>query len=199
MFLSISLPLSRNLSPSLSYHIHRGTHSRGRSRPFSHRIKDINSYATKENSSRCLISSETSCLARNQASRRILFRIVGINTFTPTRKRPTPATGVSTPMNIVRKRITKVTDFLSFCPFGISIFPFLTIGSSMCQKRILPYIIIPSTFSPQAYSLLERYRQTEKFQHPLLPKFFFLSTECAGPYPQAQLYWAGRTMGWMAD
>jgi hypothetical protein len=20
-----------------------------------------------------------------------------------------------------------------------------------------------------------------------------------GPYPQAQLYWAGRTMGWMAD
>jgi len=25
------------------------------------------------------------------------------------------------------------------------------------------------------------------------------STERAGPYPQAQLYWAGRTMGWMAD
>jgi hypothetical protein len=39
--------------------VHRGTHSRGRSRPFSRRIKDINSYATKENSSRCLISSET--------------------------------------------------------------------------------------------------------------------------------------------
>jgi hypothetical protein len=32
---------------------------------------------------------------------------------------------------IVRKRIAKVTDFLSFCPFGISIFPFLTIGISM--------------------------------------------------------------------
>jgi hypothetical protein len=30
---------------------------------------------------------------RNQASRRILFRIVGINTFNPTQKRPTPATG----------------------------------------------------------------------------------------------------------
>ncbi len=27
----------------------------------------------------------------------------------------------------------------------------------------------------------------------------FFSTERAGPYPQAQLYWAGRTMGWMAD
>jgi hypothetical protein len=69
----------------------------------------------------------------------------------------------------------------------------------MYQKRILPYFIIPSTFSPQAYSLLERYGQTEKSQHPLLPKFFFFSTERAGPYPQAQLYWAGRTMGWMAD
>jgi hypothetical protein len=30
-----------------------------------------------------------------------------------------------------------------------------------------------------------------------LSSFFF--SERAGPYPQAQLYWAGRTMGWMAD
>jgi hypothetical protein len=81
MFLSISLPLSRNLTPSLSYHI-------------------------------------------------------------------------------VRKRIAKLTDFLSFCPFGISIFPFLTIGISMYQKRVLPYFIIPSTFSPQASSPLERYGWT---------------------------------------
>jgi hypothetical protein len=101
--------------------------------------------------------------------------------------------------HIVRKRIAKVTDFLSFYPFGISIFPFLTIGISMYQICILPYFIIPSTFSPQTSSPLERYRQTDKFQHPLLPKFFFFSTERAGPYPQAQLYWAGRTMGWMAD
>jgi hypothetical protein len=77
MFLSISLPLSRNLTPSLSYHI-------------------------------------------------------------------------------VRKRIAKVTDFLSFCPFGISIFPFLTIGISMYQKSILPHFIIPFTFSPQASSPFER-------------------------------------------
>jgi hypothetical protein len=26
----------------------------------------------------------------------------------------------------------------------------------------------------------------------VLPKFFFFSTERAGPYPQVQLYWAGR-------
>jgi hypothetical protein len=114
MFLSISLPLSRNLTPSLSYHI-------------------------------------------------------------------------------VRKRIAKLTDFLSFCPFGISIFPFLTIGISMYQKRILPYYIIPSTFSPQASSPFGALR-TDNILHPPLPKFFFFSTERAGPYPQAQLYWAGRTM-----
>ena len=29
--------------------------------------------------------------------------------------------------------------------------------------------------------------------------FPFFSTGRVGPYPQAQLYWAGRTMGWMAD
>jgi hypothetical protein len=90
--------------------------------------------------------------------------------------------------HIVRTRITKVTNF----------FPFCTIGISMYQKRILPYFIIPSTFSPQASSPLSHHGQTDKCQHPLLPKFFFF-TERAGPYPQAQLYWAGRTMGWMAD
>jgi len=72
----------------------------------------------------------------------------------------------------------------------------------MYQKHILPYFIIPSTFSPQASSPLERSRQTDGWTdnilHPLLPKFYF-STERAGPYLQAQLYWAGRTMGWMAD
>ena len=83
----------------------------------------------------------------------------------------------------------KVTNF----------FPFCTIGISMYQKRILPYFIIPSTFSPQASSPLERSRQTDKSQHPFHSYFFFLSTERAGPYPQAHFYWAGRTMGWMAN
>ena len=53
-------------------------------------------------------------------------------------------------------------------------------------------------FPPQS-SVFQIDRRTDKFQHPLLPKFFFFSTERAGPYPQAKLYWTGRTMGWMAD
>jgi hypothetical protein len=92
--------------------------------------------------------------------------------------------------HFLRTRIMKVTNF----------FPFCTIGISMYQKRILPYFIIPSTFSPQASSPLERYRQTEGrttfFTPSPLPYFFFFSTERAGPYPQAQLYWAGRTTIW---
>jgi len=93
---------------------------------------------------------------------------------------------------VARTRIAKVTNFLSFC----------TIGISMYQTRILPYFFIPSTFSPQASSPLERYRQTEgrtTFFTPLYLMYFFFFTERAGPYPQSQLYWAGRTMGWMAD
>ena len=45
----------------------------------------------------------------------------------------------------------------------------------MYQKRILPYFIIPSTFSPQASSPLERYRQTNLNTHTLLLFFFPLS------------------------
>jgi hypothetical protein len=56
-----------------------------------------------------------------------------------------------------------------------------TIGISMYQKSILPYFIIPSTFSPQASSPLSHHGRTKKFQHPLLPKFFLFSTERAGP------------------
>jgi hypothetical protein len=63
--------------------------------------------------------------------------------------------------HIVRTRITKVTNFLPFC----------TIGISMYQKRILPYFIILSTFSPHASSPFGAF-QTEKFQHPFHPYFF---------------------------
>ncbi len=67
----------------------------------------------------------------------------------------------------------------------------------MYQKSILPYTLFP-TYLPQANSLL-RASQTDrqKILHPLFPKFFF--TERAGPYPQAQLYWAGLTMEWKAN
>ncbi len=39
---------------------------------------------------------------------------------------------------------------------------------------------------------------TEKILHPLLPNSFF-SIERMGPYPEAQLCWAGWTVGWMAS
>ena len=51
----------------------------------------------------------------------------------------------------------------------------------MYQKRILPYFIIPSTFSPQASSPLERSRQTDKSQHPFHPYFFFFPLSARGP------------------
>ena len=102
---------------------------------------------------------------------------------------------------IVRKRIAKVTDFLSFCPFGISIFPFCTIGISMYQKRILPYIIIPYFLTPSffPFGALQTEGQRNLYTPRYLSSFFFPLSARAGPYPQAQLYWAGRTMGWMAD
>jgi hypothetical protein len=114
--------------------------------------------------------------------------------------------------HIVRARIAKVAaSFFLFFTIGISMYqklilpylflPFCTIGISMYQKCILPYFIIPSTFSPQASSPLERSRWTEGRTTFFTPRYLssFFSTEHAGPYPQAQLYWAGRTMGWMAN
>ena len=42
-------------------------------------------------------------------------------------------------------------------------------------------------------------RQTDRENSsPLVPLVLFF-TERMGPYLQAQLYWAGQTIGWMAD
>ncbi len=62
-------------------------------------------------------------------------------------------------------------------------FPFCTIGISMYQKRILPYFIIPSTFSPQASSSLEHYRRTEGQRHFFTPSYLssFFSLSARGP------------------
>jgi hypothetical protein len=57
----------------------------------------------------------------------------------------------------------KVTNFL----------PFRTNGISMYQKNILPYFIIPSTFSPQASSPLSHHRRTTFFTPCYLSSFFF--------------------------
>ncbi len=89
--------------------------------------------------------------------------------------------------HIVRARITKVAA--SFFLFALS--------ELLCTKNVFYLFYYSLYFSPQASFPLERYRQ-RNFNTPFaLTSFFF--TERAGPYPQAQLYWAGRTMGWMAD
>jgi hypothetical protein len=75
--------------------------------------------------------------------------------------------------HIVRTRIAKVTNFFRFC----------TIGISMYQKRILPYIIIPYFLTPSffPFGAFQTDRRTDKFQHPLLPKFFFFPLSARGP------------------
>ena len=55
-----------------------------------------------------------------------------------------------------------------------------TIGISMYQKSILPYFIIPSTFSPQASSPLERYGQ-RNFNTPCYLSSFFFPLSARGP------------------
>ena len=100
MFLSISLPLSRNLTPSLSYHI-------------------------------------------------------------------------------VRKRIAEVTDFLSFCPFGITIFPFLTIGVPKTYFTLFYYSLLSHPKLLPLWSVTDG--RTDNILHPPLPKFFFFPLSARGP------------------
>jgi hypothetical protein len=106
-----------------------------------------------------------------QSVANLTFRNVSFNFATTISKFDT----FSLSYHIVRKRIAKVTDFLSFCPFGISIFPFCTIGISMYQKRISPYFIIPYFLTPSffPFGAFQTEGQTDKSQHPPLPKFFF--------------------------
>ena len=84
--------------------------------------------------------------------------------------------------HIVCKRIAKVTDFLSFCPFGISIFPFCTIGISMYQKRILPYFIIPYFLTPSffPFGAFRTDRRTD-FNTPRYLTSFFFPLSARGP------------------
>ena len=80
--------------------------------------------------------------------------------------------------HIVRKQITKVTDFISFWPFGICIFPFLTIGISMYQKRILPHFIILLLSHPKLLPLWSGTDRRTDGQHsspPLTLVLFSLS------------------------
>jgi hypothetical protein len=54
----------------------------------------------------------------------------------------------------------------------------------MYQNRILPYFIIPSTFSPQASSHLERYSQKDRGTDFFTPRYlssFFFPLSARGP------------------
>jgi len=82
-----------------------------------------------------------------QSVANLMFRNVSFNFATAISKFDTFSS-----YHIVSTQIARVTNLLPFC----------TIGVSMYQKHILPYFIIPSTFSPQASSPLERYRQTDR-------------------------------------
>ncbi len=84
---------------------------------------------------------------------------------------------------IVRERIAKVTDFLSFCLFGISIFPFCTIGISMYQKRFWPYIIIPYFLTPSffPFGALQTDGQRNLNTPPCYLSSFFFPLSARGP------------------
>ena len=101
----------------------------------------------------------------------LTFRNVSFNFATTISKFDT----FSLSYHIVRKRIAKVTDFLSFCPFGISIFSFCTIGISMYQKRILPYFIIPYFLTPSffPFGALQTEGQRNLNTPHYLSSFFF--------------------------
>jgi hypothetical protein len=55
----------------------------------------------------------------------------------------------------------------------------------VCTKKVFYPILLFPTFSPQPDSLFDRYgqtdRQTEKFQHPFHPYFFFFPLSARGP------------------
>jgi len=84
--------------------------------------------------------------------------------------------------HIVRKRIAKVTDFLSFCPFGISIFPF-SLSELVCTKNVFyPILLFPLLSHPKLLPLWSiPDGQTDRFQHPLLPYIFFFPLSVRGP------------------
>jgi len=72
--------------------------------------------------------------------------------------------------HIVCKRIAKVTDFLSFCPFGI-VYSLFSLSELVCTKNVFYPILLFHTYLPQADSLLERYGRTD-FNTPFTLSFF---------------------------
>jgi len=73
-----------------------------------------------------------------------------------------------------------------------------SLSELVCTKNVFyPIVLFPLLSHPKLlplWSIMDREIST-----PISPSLLSFSTERAGPYPHAQLYWAGRTMGWMAD
>jgi len=82
-------------------------------------------------------------------------------------------------------------------------FSLFALSKLVCTKKYFSVFYYSLLIYPKLipfWSVTDKQRKTDReISTPLSPLLLFFSTERAGPYPQAQLYWAGRTMGWMAD
>jgi hypothetical protein len=83
--------------------------------------------------------------------------------------------------HIVRKRIAKVTDFLSFCPFGISIFQF-SLSELVCTKYVFyPILLFPLLSHPKLLPLWSVTDGQRKFFTPCYLSSFFFPLSARGP------------------
>ena len=74
--------------------------------------------------------------------------------------------------HIVRKRIAKVTDFLSFCPFGISIFLF-SLSELVCTKYVFyPILLFPLLTHPKLLHLWSVTDRQTNFNTPCYLSYF---------------------------
>jgi hypothetical protein len=79
-------------------------------------------------------------------------------------------------------------------------FSLFALSELVCTKIICyPILLFPLLSHPKLLLFWGVTDRRTDFNTPCYLHYFLFSTKRAGPYPQAQLYWAGRTMGWMAD
>jgi len=84
-------------------------------------------------------------------------------------------------------------------------FSLFALSELVCTKNVFcPILWFPLLIHPKhlpLWSITDRQTDRQrKFFTPCYLSSFFSPLSARGPtYPQAQLYWAGRTMGWMAD
>jgi len=81
-------------------------------------------------------------------------------------------------------------------------FSLFALSELVCTKNVFyPILLFPLLSHPKLLPLwsVPDGQKDGQISTPPITLVLFFPTECAGPYPQAQLYWAGRTMGWMAN